>query len=123
MAAALIVDAAILFVPDQFISGFFSVSVFFDFFLYLLLSTLIGWVYYAPMESSTEQATLGRMAVGIIVTDLSGNRISFRRASARYFASILPLPTLGIGYFMAAWTEKKQTLHDMIAGTLVIKKQ
>ena len=63
------------------------------------------------------------MTVGIIVTDLSGNKISFGKASARYFVSVPSLLTLGIDYFMAGWTKKKQTLHDMIAGTLVVKKQ
>ena len=83
---------------------------------------IIAWLYYALMESSSKQATLGKMAVGITVTDLQGQRISFGRATGRYFAKIISGIILLIGFIMAAFTEKKQALHDMIAGTLVIKK-
>lgn len=81
---------------------------------------VVGWLYFALMESSGWQATVGKRLVGIRVTDLSGNRITFGRATARYFAKILSWITLYIGYFMIAVTEKKQGLHDMLAGTLVI---
>jgi uncharacterized RDD family membrane protein YckC len=74
------------------------------------------------MESSSWQATLGKKAVGIVVTDLDGNRISFARAFGRYFAKLISLITLCIGYMMAGFTEKKQCLHDMICGTLVVKR-
>ena len=82
----------------------------------------INWLYYAIMESSSQQATVGKMAIGIKVTDIGGNRISFVRATGRYFAKIISTLILFIGYIMIAFTEKKQGLHDMIAGTLVIKK-
>ena len=74
------------------------------------------------LESSANQATVGKMALGIQVTDLQGNRISFGRALGRTLAKILSGLILLIGYIMAAFTEKKQGLHDMIAGTLVVKK-
>jgi uncharacterized RDD family membrane protein YckC len=74
------------------------------------------------MESSARQATLGKMALGIVVTDLDGNRIGFGRATGRYFAKILSALILLIGFIMAAFTQKKQGLHDIIAGTLVVKK-
>jgi uncharacterized RDD family membrane protein YckC len=80
------------------------------------------WLYFALMESSSKQGTLGKMAVGIKVTDINGQRISFWRATGRLFAKILSGLTLGIGYLMIAFTEKKQGLHDMIAGTFVVKK-
>ena len=86
-----------------------------------ILATAINWLYYALMESSKYQATLGKMAVGARVTDLEGNRISFARATGRYFAKIISGMILMIGYIMAGFTEKKQALHDMIANTLVIK--
>lgn len=73
------------------------------------------------MESSAKQATLGKMALGIVVTDLEGARIGFGRATGRYFAKILSGLILGIGFLMAAFTERKQGLHDIIAGTLVVK--
>ena len=71
---------------------------------------------------SAKQATLGKMAVGIYVTNERGERIGFGRATARYVASILSALILGIGYLMVAFTDRKQGLHDMIAGTLVFKR-
>jgi uncharacterized RDD family membrane protein YckC len=73
------------------------------------------------MESSAKQATVGKMALGIIVTDLEGRRLGFGRATGRYFAKILSALILGIGFLMAAFTERKQGLHDMVASTLVVK--
>jgi len=78
------------------------------------------WLYYALMESSSWQATLGKRALSIIVTDLDGNRISFGRATGRYWAKLLSGLIMGIGYLMPLFTEKKQTLHDTLAGCLVI---
>jgi len=88
-----------------------------------LLSGLIGWLYFAGMESSANQATLGKRAMGLQVTDLEGDRIGFGKATGRYFAKIISALILFIGYFMIGFTEKKQGLHDMIAGTLVIKNR
>lgn len=82
---------------------------------------LIAWLYSALMESSSRQATLGKMAMGMVVTDLHGERIGFGRATARYFSKILSSLILLIGFFMVGWTARKQGLHDMIAGTLVRK--
>jgi uncharacterized RDD family membrane protein YckC len=80
------------------------------------------FVYSAAMESSSYQATVGKIALGIQVTDLNGNRISFGRALGRNLAKILSAIILYIGFIMAAFTERKQGLHDMIAGTLVVKR-
>jgi len=77
------------------------------------------WLYFALFESSRWQATLGKRAVGIMVTDMAGRRLSFARATGRYFASWISGMILNIGYIIGAFTERKQTLHDMIAGTLV----
>ena len=82
---------------------------------------LAHWIYWAWMESSTRQATVGKMALGMKVTDLNGNRISFARASGRHFAKILSGMILCIGFIIAGFTERKQALHDMIAGTLVMR--
>lgn len=87
-----------------------------------VISTLLGWLYYAGMESSERQATLGKSVMGIYVTDLYGQRISFLRATGRYFAKILSALILMIGYIMAAFTERKQALHDMLASTLVLSR-
>ena len=80
-----------------------------------------GWIYEASLESSSKQATLGKMALGLKVTDEYGNRITFARASARFFSKILSRMILLIGYIMAGFTARKQALHDMIAGTLVVR--
>jgi len=88
--------------------------------LYVLMAVIGPWLYSAFFESGSWQATLGKKAVGIQVTDLAGQRISFGRASGRYFAKWLSNLTLGIGYLMAAFTQRRQALHDMIAGTVVV---
>ena len=87
-----------------------------------LIRTVLNWLYYALLESSSWQATLGKKALGLEVTDLEGRRISFGRATGRFFAKIISALILWIGFIMAGFTEKKQALHDMIAGTLVIRK-
>ena len=79
-----------------------------------------SWLYYALMESSSKQATLGKMACGLFVTNLQGQRIGFGQASGRYFGMFVSAFTLLIGFLMCAWTEKKQCLHDMMAGCLVL---
>jgi uncharacterized RDD family membrane protein YckC len=84
---------------------------------------LASWIYEAAMESSSKQATLGKMALGLKVTDLEGRRISFARATGRHFAKYLSGFILFIGYIMAGFTARKQSLHDMIAGTLVRRTQ
>ncbi|MGH9712892.1 MAG: RDD family protein [Candidatus Acidiferrales bacterium] len=88
-----------------------------------IVGTLATWLYYAYMESSTYQATLGKMALGLYVTDLNGQRLSFGRASGRFFAKLISgLIPLAIGYIMAGFTARKQALHDIIAGCLVLRK-
>ena len=83
---------------------------------------IAGWLYFALMESSSQQGTLGKMALGVKVTDMVGNRISFGRATGRYFAKMISSLTLGVGYLMAGFTQQKQALHDIIAGCLVVNK-
>jgi uncharacterized RDD family membrane protein YckC len=87
-----------------------------------LLGLVINWLYYAFQESSPKQATLGKQALGIVVVDLDGKRISFGKASGRWFGKLLSSLILLIGFIMAGFTEKKQALHDIISGCLVIKK-
>jgi uncharacterized RDD family membrane protein YckC len=90
--------------------------------VYYPVSTALSWLYFALMESSARQATVGKMALGIVVTDLEGNRIGFGRATGRFFAKYLSFLILFIGVIMVAFTQKKQGLHDMIVSTLVFKK-
>jgi uncharacterized RDD family membrane protein YckC len=87
-----------------------------------LIRFVLNWLYYALFESSTWQATLGKKALGLEVTDLEGRRVSFGRASGRFFGKILSFMTIFIGFAMAGFTQKKQALHDMLAGCLVIRK-
>ncbi|MGE5675101.1 MAG: RDD family protein [Mycobacterium leprae] len=84
------------------------------------VGAVLGWLYCALMESSKHQATLGKLVLGLAVTDMNGERISFWRATVRHFAMIISALILMIGFMMAGWTAKKQALHDIIADTLVI---
>jgi len=88
---------------------------------FILIVFVAKWVYFALMESK-KGATLGKMALGIKVTDLSGNRISFGKATGRHFGKILSSLIFCIGYLMVAFTQQKQGLHDLMAGTLVVNK-
>ena len=88
----------------------------------LILTLVVPWLYFAFMESSSHQATLGKKAAGIIVTDEFGRRVGFARATGRYWAKFLSGLLLFIGFVIAAFTPRKQALHDMIAGTLVLRK-
>lgn len=82
----------------------------------------IGWLYYSLQESGKAQATLGKRALNIKVTDTSGGRISFGQATGRHFARYLSMIILFIGYFMMLWDTRKQTLHDKLANTLVVSQ-
>ncbi len=85
----------------------------------IAIGILLALAYRAGMESSVFQATLGKMVVGLKVTDLEGRRLSFARAAARYFSKYLSTLCLGLGYVMVAFDEQKRALHDRIAGTRV----
>jgi uncharacterized RDD family membrane protein YckC len=87
-------------------------------FLVATVSLLLTWLYHALMESSEWQATLG-----LVVTDMAGNRVSFGRSTGRHFGKMLTnlIPAF-IGYIMAGFTDKKQALHDMLAGCLVLRR-
>jgi len=79
------------------------------------------WLYYAGLEASSKQATVGKILLGLRVTDLAGFRVSFKKATGRYFAKVLSALLLLLGFVMAAFTERKQALHDILAGTVVVK--
>jgi len=81
-----------------------------------------AWLYFALMESSVYQGTIGKMFLGIKVTDLNGNRIGFGRATGRHFGRLLSVLLIFIGYIMVAFTQKKQGLHDIMAGCLVVNR-
>ena len=83
----------------------------------------IDWLYAAFLISSPWRATLGQAVMDLHVTDLDGDRISFGRASARYFAQILNLFTLGFGILMQVFTARRQALHDLVTGTVVVRSR
>lgn len=89
---------------------------------FIVLGIIIKWLYYALLESSAWQATIGKKTLGLEVTDLAGRRISFARATGRYFGKIISAMILFIGFIMAGFTAQKQALHDMMAGCLVMRK-
>jgi uncharacterized RDD family membrane protein YckC len=85
------------------------------------VSLAVHWLYFALQESSSAQATIGKRLIGLKVTNLEGQRIGLGQATGRFFGKILSGLTLLIGYAMAGFTERKQALHDILAGTLVIR--
>lgn len=87
-----------------------------------LIGIVVNVLYFTLMEASKFQATIGKMALGIKVTDTNGGRLDFVKSFIRQLGKYVSGIILMIGYIMAAFTEKKQALHDMIASTLVVKK-
>jgi uncharacterized RDD family membrane protein YckC len=87
----------------------------------IVLTFMCGWLYFAILETM-KQATPGKMIVGIKVTDMNGTPITFGRATGRYFAKIISSLTFGVGYIMAAFTQQKQALHDIISSCLVVDR-
>ncbi len=87
-----------------------------------VVSVSVSWLYFAIQESSRKQATLGKAAMGLIVVDENFERISFLRATVRYFSKIISAAIFYIGYIMAGLNSRKRALHDIIAGTYVIRR-
>ena len=86
------------------------------------VSGALWWAYFAILESSPAQGTLGKVAFSLLVTDVYGDPISFRRAALRHAAKLVSSLLLGAGWLLAAFTPRKQALHDVLAGTLVLRK-
>jgi uncharacterized RDD family membrane protein YckC len=110
-------------VAMQFVAAFLP-----RIFVLVVIGAVASWLYWALMESSSWQATLGKKALGLYVTDMEGKRITFGRASGRFWSGkgLAMVPYVGILYrivdcVLAGFTERKQALHDMIAGTLVLR--
>ena len=133
---AYIVDIVVISVPvtllfgsglslgvDEQTPGTYDVHLNMDMTLPEFIIILISWLYFAGLESSEWQGTVGKRLLGMRVTDMVGERISFFRATGRYLSKFISSALLMIGFIMVAFTEKKQGLHDMIAGTCVINKR
>ncbi len=103
----------------------------------LILLAALRLAYYALLESSHWQATIGKLACRLRVTGEAGRRIGLGRAIGRnlpWFVSAFLLgigslawyvflPLVGIGFLMVGWTRRKQGLHDLVAGTLVLRRR
>lgn len=85
-----------------------------------LIPLVLNLVYFVMFHAGQRQATLGKMAIGIKVTDAYGGRISAGRATGRFFATIVSSIIIGIGFVMAAFTDRKRALHDLMCDTLVV---
>lgn len=127
--AALLIDYAILYCFVYFLffmMGFMNVinNTYYSNQDIEKLGAIVGiityWLYYALMESSKKQATVGKLAMKIKVVTLNGEKVSFMKASGRYFSKFLSGIFL-VGFLMVIITEKKQCLHDILAGCLVVK--
>jgi len=110
---------AIVLMAGLVASGSFSAMIFGVFLNYIVLIAL-NWGYFAFQESSPAQATLGKRALGIKVTDEHAERIGFGRATGRFFGKIVSALIANVGFMLAGWTERKQALHDMMASTFVV---
>lgn len=126
--AASLIDSAVLFVVTfaiGFIFGIFSYQFFGpDAFVAIgyIIGLIVGWLFYACFESSNYMATPGKLALGIQVRDDDFQRLTFGRATGRHFARFLSSIPLGIGYLFPLWTKRRQTLHDIVARTVVVNK-
>jgi uncharacterized RDD family membrane protein YckC len=87
-----------------------------------LVLMALGWLYFALLESSARQATVGKAALGIVAADTRGRRLTVGRATARYFLKVVSFALLGAGCFVIIFNHRKQGLHDLGAGTLVTIK-
>jgi uncharacterized RDD family membrane protein YckC len=111
--------------PSEILKAFGNVFVYFSLAFFVLMS----WLYFAILESSRWRATLGKRALGLYVSDLFGNRVTFARATARFFCGRLlaHIPFVGIYYFLIdclcmLFTSSKQAVHDMLAGCIVLRE-
>jgi len=109
------------FSPDN-PEAFYFIANRISFVALLPLLPLYIWCYFAGLESGSMQATIGKLATGLYVTDLNGDRVSFARASGRYFGKWISNALQLVFYGLAGWTTKKQALHDMMAGCLVLRR-
>jgi uncharacterized RDD family membrane protein YckC len=128
--AAYLIDAILLSVVQLFITFIFfgTLTMRFSAFErsssfivgYYLLVLIINWLYFSLLESSANQATIGKLAVGVRVVGSRGQRITFLNATGRYFAKIISAVILFIGFIMAGFDARRQALHDKLANTFVV---
>ena len=112
--AAILIDGLILLVPSLLVRFLLPVGG-------SVINIVMTWLYAALLESGEGQATVGKRAMGLKVTDVDGSQVSFAQASGRHFGKCISTLLLLIGYLMMLWSDRKQTLHDQMAGCVVVK--
>ncbi len=111
--AAMMIDLIILIIP-------FVLLIIFAKGIGVILIIIVGWAYYALLESSTLQGTIGKFALKLEVTDLEGQPINLLQSTKRYFAHFLSILTLGAGFIILAFNDKKQAIHDLLTDCMVL---
>jgi len=129
---ASIIDAVIWFVGGGLLCGFLFELLFGASYatmtdnevgrLVVLPTLVIGWVYSAALESGPWRATIGKLVFGLVVADAEGRPVDFWSASRRYAGKILVGVSMGLTLLPSAWTRRRQNVHDLLSGTLVLRK-
>jgi uncharacterized RDD family membrane protein YckC len=123
---ALLIDYIALYLPTLYISyfagymlrghlGYYKIVL-----VGIIISLLVAWLYWTLCESSPWQASLGKRLMGIFVTDIDGERLTFAQSGKRTICKVLSLLPFGLGFAAAAFTTKKQALHDLITDSVVV---
>jgi uncharacterized RDD family membrane protein YckC len=123
---ALFIDEVVIYLPTLYISyfagyvlrghlGYYKIVL-----VGIVISLLIAWLYWTVLESSPWQASVGKRMMGICVTDIDGGRLTFTQSGKRTLCKVLSLLPFGLGFIAAAFTAKKQTLHDLITDSVVV---
>ncbi|NVB39524.1 RDD family protein [Pseudenhygromyxa sp. WMMC2535] len=115
-AVALFIDLVLIGALTSLLAGLFGVD------SHGALASLVSWLYFASQESSGWMATVGKRLMGLVVQGVDGRQLSFGRASLRWAARWLSSLAMGLGYLLALFNERRQTLHDLIAGTVVTQR-
>jgi uncharacterized RDD family membrane protein YckC len=114
-------------------------------------TSVLMWLYFILLERSPRQATLGKRWMGLLVTDCAGNRLTLKRAALRtaaklaffeigHLSFLFPTPLfnesnppfrvgflvvialMAVYFFFTLVTPKRQSIHDLLAGTLVVRR-
>jgi uncharacterized RDD family membrane protein YckC len=115
-AVAFFIDMVIVGVITTMISGVLGTD------SHGVVAVVIYWLYYAVQESSGWMGTIGKRLMGLAVQGVDGRQLSFSRASLRWAGRWVSKLVLGLGYVLAAFTDKRQALHDLLAGTVVVQR-
>jgi uncharacterized RDD family membrane protein YckC len=109
----------VAFTSSLFVSGKIAlIAITFSLFIVI---PIVNFIYHIVMEASAKQGTYGKQLLKIIVCDMQGERLTIAHATGRNFAKIFSVLTLFMGYLYSFFNKQQQCLHDVIAGTLVVK--